>query len=375
MPPLSTQQPPQIETPNYLLRTTVAILALALVGTASYFGYESYKKIRPVNQQPNQTYLNLKQDENFREAQAAVKRNDYEAALTDYRKVSTDNTAEYSFIQYEIANVLLNINREQGIQAFSDVIASSSINSQTKGYAINALARTYSSSHDQNILDVLKKESLEWSTVTPTPPLIQKFVSAETYDDTYIALLEIGSAHYPIMDSELRLAFAYAKKAREAQDQNNPGQLKLYINKSLEKLESGDSDPNNTKLSENLSWMLPLTLNRKAMTLGLLRSLGEKTEDPAYYFEQALNLATAQGIKVQPFINYNYATYLNNSTTASQKEKITALVQPLAENRNDPYFAEFFEFTKNAYKNNEITNIKNLDALAKIYPPFGEVIR
>ena len=375
MPPLSTQQPPQIETPNYLLRISTTVLAVALVGTASYFGYESYKKTRPVNQQPNQTYLNLKQDENFREAQAAVKRNDYEAALTDYRKVPTDNTAEYSFVQYEIANVLLNINRESGIQAFSDVIASSSINSQTKGYAINALARTYSSSHDQNILDVLKKESLEWSTVNPAPPLIQKFVSAETYNDAYTALLEIGSAHYPIMDSEMRLAFEYAKKARDIKDQNNSEQFKLYINKSLEKIQSGDSDPNNTKLSENLSWMLPLALNRKAMTLGLLRSLGEETEDPAYYFEQALNLATAQGIKVQPFINYNYATYLNNSTIASQKEKITALIQPLVENRNDPYFVEFFEFTKNAYKNNEITNIKNLDALAKIYPPFGEIIR
>ena len=46
LPPLSTQQPPQIETPNYLLRISTTVLAVALVGTASYFGYESYKKTK-----------------------------------------------------------------------------------------------------------------------------------------------------------------------------------------------------------------------------------------------------------------------------------------------------------------------------------------
>lgn len=373
MPPLSTQQPPQIETPNYLLRTTVAVLALALVGTASYFGYESYKKTRPVNKKPNQTYLNLKQNESFREAQAALIRKDYEAALANYKKVPYGDTSEYSFLQHEIANALLNINRMQGIDAFSNIIASPSINSQTKGYAVNALARTYSSSHEQNILDTLKKLSLGWSTLTPTPPLIQDFIAAESYNDAYITLLEIGSAYYPIMDSEMRLAFAYAKKARDAKNKNNTKDFELYKQKAVEKIKSGDSDPNNTKLSENLSWMLPLALNRKAMTLELLQYLGENTEDPAYYFEQALNLSKIQNINVQPFIIFHYSTFLMK--TGGNTQKITSLLQQIVQYKDTSDVTAFKEFTKNAYKNNEVINIQDLDALAKIYPPFGEIIR
>lgn len=373
MPPLSTQQPPQIESPNYLLRISVTVLAIALVGASSYFGYEKYKKVRPGTVKPNQTYLNLKQDESFREAQAAANRKDYEAAVVKYREVSYNNNDEYSFIQYEIANAFLKTNREKGIGAFSSLIASSSINSQTKGYAINALARTYSSSHEQNILDTLKNKSLEWSTVTPTPPLIQKFVSAETYDDAYIALLEIGSDYYPIMDSEMRLAFAYAKKARDAKNQGNTEEFNLYKQKAIEKIKAGDADPNNTKLSENLSWMLPLAMNRKAMTLELLQRIGVSTENPELYFEQALNLSKVQGAKVQPFILFHYSTFLIK--TGGDTSKIVSLLQAIVEHKDTLEVRNFKEFTKNAYKNNEVINIQDLDALAKIYPPFGEIIR
>ena len=370
MPPLSTPQTPQAESPNYLLRVAVIVLTLTLVGVACYFGYESYKKTKPVNQKPNQVFLNLKENADFREAQSAISKKDYATALAKYKEVQPNGNNEYSFIQYEIANALLNIDRNQGIQAFSDVVASSSINSQTKGYAVNALARTYSTFHDQAILDTLKRESLGWG-ATSTSELIQKLESAENYDDAYIALLEIGSAFYPIMDSEMRLAFAYAKKAIEAK--NNTEEVALYRQKAIEKIKSGDSDQNNTKLSENLSWMLPLAMNRKAMTLELLQRIGVSTENPELYFEQALNLSKVQGAKVQPFILFHYSTFLIK--TGGDTSKIVSLLQAIVEHKDTLEVRNFKEFTKNAYKNNEVINIQDLDALAKIYPPFGEIIR
>ncbi len=373
MPPLSTQQPPQIETPNYLLRISVSVLAIALIGTVSYFGYKRYQKISTQPTILNQGYLELKDETNYRLARESLQKGDYLEALEFYRKVNTSNIREYSLVQYEIANTQLNFSGNDGVKALTELSATSSVNNQTKAYAINALAAKYSASHDSAFLSLVMEQ------LTLAAPknieLANKLAAATTAIDSLIGLYEVSSFFFPISDSEINLAYLYSIKASRATLAGNTEEANHYATLAKTKIVSADQDFDQAKKSENLSWMYPYILMRKAMALEQLKTIDPQTESPEVYFDQALTIAAAQGQAFQPFIQYNYATFLQKSKTGESDQKTILLLQPIVENKNSRQSAKFFEFTKNAYKNNEAENIKNLDALAKIYPPFGEVIR
>lgn len=360
-----------------IMKVLGILLLVCGIFAATAFWY--YKKTdttsTPTNRAANETYLELKTDQNFVDASIAYKNFEFQKAYDLYLQTAVSDPAQYSFIQYQLAETLFNIDRNKGIAAFSNLVASSSINTQTKGYSINALGRYFSSTHDVNILIETKKLAANsWKAEeVNAATTLNSFLEATTTKDMLISLLEVGGSYYSVMDSEMRLAYLYALKANEARIAKNTAEVDTHISKSLQKLSVAELDPNKTALSENLSWMIPLSLNRKAMTLDLLRKNGQEAENPATYFEQALNISATQGIRVQPFILYHYASYI--AVNGGGDQNVISLLEQIVKHRNLPELIPFFEFTKNAFRNNEVANVEELNLLAKIYPKFGEIIR
>lgn len=380
MPPFNSQgnQPTPSQSSNNKQVLTIIVLLTALVGLAAFAGYNFYKKQKKVaTETPTRTdayFQNLKSDQTFQDAWKAETSGDYQKALTLLQTVQTKSPGEYSVVQYEIGNSLMNIDQKQGIAKFVDLSASSSINSITKAYAMYNIGATYMSTHNRDILLQLINEfkAKENENIDG----INQIVNASTTQDTVIGLFELSSSYYPLADSEIQLAYAYSVKAYEAKQARDTVDFEKYKTLALNKIESGSKDLERTRTGENTHARYPLILNRKGLALGYLQQAGVTgIEDPAKSFEQGISELIITGVKLNPFSNYNYAGYLARIDKEGNKSKIQALMQPLVEQKDTPVMNTFLIYVGNAFKNNEIRNIADLKNIADAYPEFNEIIQ
>lgn len=370
MPPTTSEQSKKgiFSSKNLLL--AAVILGIVIILTAAVHLYTKSRSSR--QGPPNATYLSLKENPTYQEAVSALDAGNSIRALELFKSIEASDEKQYSFLQIEIANATVEVNRELGIQAYIGIADNPNINKLTKAYAVHYLGRLYMSTHDPMVIGMAKDAV---NKLTTDSVLAANLKNATQTPDMLISLFEISSSYFPISEAEMMLAYLYATKTRDAGKENETA-FNLYKNLSLSKIKSADMDKDNVAASENLRWFIPLILQRKAITLGILQELGVeevKGEDPAKIFDQALNISYAQGAKLQPFILYTYAAYLYR--IGGDQAKISSLLQPIVENKENEKLRGFFEFTRNAFKNQEPLNMEILTGLSKIYPPFGEIIK
>lgn len=362
---------------NLEIKIGVIFLALFIILFSIYYAQRLNKKgttavIPLTNNTHTDSYLSLKKDTAFVAGQDKQRQGNYAEAIELYAKVPTQTKNEYSLLQYQIASVKLQINTEQGVRALAEISASSSISDIAKAYAINNIGRQLMSRHDVNLLTYAIKE------VDSNPNIsndIKKLLLSEEYYDNWAGIFELSSFYAPISDTEMRLAYIYAIKAKAYNSQGDKANFEKYEMLAINKINSSDKDIDSSRTKENLKWMYPLILSRKAMTLEILKNEGVKVPEPSDFFKQALNISLSQGINEQPFIQYHYATYLYNTYGGKETEQIINLIKPIVEKKDTPTTAVFIEFAKNAFINKEVKNTKDLNAISKIYPPFAEIIK
>lgn len=352
------------------------LFILLVAGGAAYYILHAKKTTTTIEQSiaPDETYLQLKNNPDFISARDTSIKGKYAEAINLYTKIEPKNNSEYSFLQYEIAANLLSFDPAKGVEAFGNLIASSSINVENKAYSLVFLTNHYTVTQSTGTLALIRSSSNSWQDFVKEEN-IKAIQTSNNLDDTRIALMETSVSFYSTSAAEAWLGYLYARKAQEVYENEpeNKEKLQEYIDKSYSHLNAADTDPDRTKESENLRSTVPTNLIRKAMALALLEKIGQKKEDPSLVFENAIELAIQERVII-PFFYYNYAFYLI-SKQDQDKAKIQDLLIKITEMKDSRAFPILRDYLRNLIVSTTTKESNITRELFLVYPPFEKAIQ
>jgi hypothetical protein len=344
-----------------IIKNILILIVLIVLVVVAFFLYLQNNNSKPLTPDlgPSE-YSNLWDTQNFRNAENLIVAGELEAALAAYKTMLTSATTTDPIVKGQLEIRIATLydakgERNTAVQKLFEIANDTSAYFITRAFAYEFLARMVYMTRDETVYNLIVAE------IVKNEPTFSVGLAIDKYASLSGTLLKRSIDIAPLYLALTQSTFIETEYTnKEIVLQNSSSTVAL-----IRKWEPMIRD---IEVEENVGYMLPLALLRRAQVIENIYTPGLTRQAPEMYYKLAkTSYDTYPQARSYNYVYYEYARYLANSEGISRKEDIQIL---LGHYQTNPVEKQnLASYIRNLEKGSKAE--KEYQVLKKIVPGFS----